>query len=187
MPTTSWHGQFASAISAFSSAADSAKTDYKKACTAADAAKAATLHANHPGTAHRTGSRRPYSPYATVREEIYFSHRGLVLSLSRVWYRAAHAYAYAVTDAHRDINLGRTPTATTARSSSTPVPILDAPALREIRERADQQQQRIEAALATFTADFWDEPALAWHEYATAAEVHLWQRLEAVHGTTTAR
>lgn len=178
MSDTAWHCQLADSVHALKCAAITARNVHQHAVSDLETAQSDALRAQHPGTAADATTGRSLRPYTRTLNEITSSQQGLVLSTARVWYRAAHRYAYGVTEALSGLQHGGAPSHATVADSGTAVPALTLPAsAREQYAAACEQETQIRTAFRTFSAIAWDRPAAAWHTYAASVDHLLWQEI----------
>ncbi|MFJ2819097.1 hypothetical protein [Streptomyces sp. NPDC087294] len=108
-----------------------------------------------------------------VLREIAFSHGGLQMSLARVWYRAARAYAYGISCALLDLRAGHAALASASHATAIP----DVPAFSDEMARvhtiARSAQQTVLPSSEPYGALPWGRSAKAWHDYATVSAQYV--------------
>ncbi|AWN32607.1 hypothetical protein [Streptomyces sp. NEAU-S7GS2] len=192
MPAPTWIGDLTSSLHSLKIAADRARTSYDSASTAAESLRGEANHADantHDLTLYTTkinceGYER--TQYPSVLAEIAFAHGGLAMSLSRVWHRAAAAYAYGLTQASHDIERGRTPhQAAIRQDSAIPQPPEEDEELFAAYLHAIRQELAIGESDEPYGALCWAGCAEAWQAYSAILDRRVWGQLIAAASSSS--
>ncbi|MDI3390160.1 hypothetical protein QIS99_28800 [Streptomyces sp. B-S-A8] len=169
---SAWPQSLSASINGLRESAERARTAYQGADAAAETlradAAAAEKSAEGPLAATVVYDGYIRRQYATVLNEIAFSHAGTALSLSRVWHRAAYAYAYGVASTFADLQQHRRPElAYVAYDQAAPAPSKSAPEdLRSAYRSACDAHLRIDRGAQPYGREPWATSAEQWHLYA---------------------
>ncbi|MFI5752445.1 hypothetical protein ACIBBE_42865 [Streptomyces sp. NPDC051644] len=169
-----WAAGLTAQLDSLKDAAERARTAHDSASTASHSLTAdVRLCEAAPGTVIT------YDGYARdhqteVLREIAFAHRGLTMSVSRVWHRAAHAYAYAVSCLLIDLNAhGKDARLTAGHSVAVPAPPLHDAEACEAYRQAVTAQQAVVPSQQPYGALPWAHSADAWHRFAETADAQV--------------
>ncbi|MFF2902722.1 hypothetical protein [Streptomyces sp. NPDC057966] len=180
-----WAAALTTKLDSLKKSAEQARNAHNSARTASDALTAelrVSESASGTVVAYDGHSRNQQTE---VLREIAFSHCGLTMSLSRVWHRAAYAYAYAVSCLLVDLTVhGQEARVTVSHSADMPVPPLDTAGIRQAHRQAVTAQLPVISSEQPYGATPWARSADAWHQYAETADAHLRTLLTAAHAQT---
>ncbi|WP_327359806.1 hypothetical protein [Streptomyces sp. NBC_01304] len=177
--TPAWPQHLADSIHCLHESADRARVAYQGADAAAeqlrlDAADAEEL-SDGPRAAQVVYEGYARIQYASVLGEIAFSHAGLALGLSRVWHRAAYAFAYGVSAALSDLQRHERPQlAHVTYHQPVPAPPSgSSDALRAAFRAACDAHLAISPGMQPYGRQPWAASAQEWHTFAEFAEEKL--------------
>ncbi|MDF2260934.1 hypothetical protein [Streptantibioticus ferralitis] len=194
--TPRWPAELAGSIESLKAATIRSRSAFRTALRTATALRSET-DAIHINADHHTlfsaivlQGGAPHHPYAGTLAEVAFSHHGLAMSLSRVWNRAAYAYAYGTASSLLALHAGQTPRqAAVSVTDFVPSPATVVPALAEAYEKAAAAERTpADGGIGGGRSfDDWAGRAEAWHHFADAAARKLWLRLCDLSQPTTTR
>lgn len=185
MSDQTWHESLSNSVHALHHSALYARSTYNRCLDDVQTAVDTAQDADQIYTA-LSPTGQPYSPYTTVTADAAQSYMGLAMSLGRVWYRAAVAYAHGVTTAVIAVESGEHPALAATSTRDQAIARLDLAGLERHRALADTAERQIMAEVAAFEACRWDRPARAWHDYADLVASSLRLRLRLLAAPTAA-
>lgn len=173
-----WYRQLATSVHSLRYAAIRAEQAYQAAQAATAALTDESVRCNDTGTvSRRHDTNLTFAPLANTTAEITNVHTGMTRALSRVWYRAAHAYAYGTATTLHAVLSGERPSTAVAPSAplaAARMPFPEPAGMGLVRQLVEDAEEEFNSDFMSLTNPAsWEGPAQAWQAYGSVAYSRL--------------